>query len=1066
MEDKSKLITDYESVRLDTWTDQDILNIAHGRFVTKPTDFNLRKGKRSSDGYLKPFPGGLYDGLIFGSIYENKCNCGSITEPGTPCPECGTMPLNNIERFTRYGLIDLGVYYTSSIKVKPLLGLITKNFRIRLDITDPLLSEKVDLSNEYRIITLLYFCQFNYDKDTNSLILTDSLDDISKVSLEGLIKVIKEYKPELESELMKYINRYIPVLPSILRKVKFCVINNKKSLKLPKSTAYYRSIIIAADICNSVAKESKDLYQIASHYANLRLYASKVLYRMSGFLKSSKESFIRSTLYKINSAHSGRAVIIEDPNLPIDTIKIPKVLAYEMYKKQFLRYMMDVEGVDKRDLSKLYNDPSDKTWEMFDRFIKNKAVIINRAPTLHAQNIQCYKLQVSNDYTIHFPLLTTAAQNADFDGDAVMFYAIPDELKDYMLERCSPANYTTYPNNDVPILKPRHEILYGLTIATKILPLSDPDPKYASIPEMIDAFKDDKIWVYDRVQLGDTITSYGRVKIANILGIDDLDDIIGSDPINAKNIVEIFKIINNKSPEERVKILDKLQEFALSVVTLEGATSIELKDIYYDIPEEYRNKITEILESDLDEKDKIREAEEVHAKMVSDILNSDNKNGLSKKTISRINEGNRGKISAIVDMLVPSFNIDAKGKLSFSEHALIEGLTEAEYLAHSAANRELLITKANMVPFSGYLNRQLKEAGQKIILIKGESDPTNKGILIPRKYAEGRTTTDGEVLGKSTSDEMVRVRSIITTELPYVTEDMFSKNRKFTYDKDGKCYIGMDWMTSYTTDITQSGLSLKHGGTLRYVREEDQLIAPYDTEVEFTEDLIILKATGDTYIKPTRWSTKGDGFYKKGSIIGEVPNYRTISYVVESLVKIFKAQGNLNYKDMMNNIKFSDCFNHSTAHTLRYSNNKVHLGKRSWKRDSRLIKVPIGSVINPYQRICSGTQSMESMNKSSLDTRFNIFFNQISELHSATEEILEMVFCLLTNHGKDWTGVMKLNTSENNSAFSALGYGYAKKAASRIVTKDLKINAADILSQLVMGNMFYRINASINKELQ
>lgn len=276
----------------------------------------------------------------------------------------------------------------------------------------------------------------------------------------------------------------------------------------------------------------------------------------------------------------------------------------------------------------------------------------------------------------------------------------------------------------------------------------------------------------------------------------------------------------------------------------------------------------------------------------------------------------------------------------------------------------------------------------------------------------------------------------------------------------------MDWMTAYTADITQSGLSLKHGGTSRFVRDIDCLKAPCDTEVVYTEDTITLKATGEVYIKPTRWTTKGDGFYKKGSIIGEVPNYSTISYIVESLVKIFKAQGNLNYSEMMNNIKFTDCFNHSTEHTIQYSKGKVRVGNRSWKRDSRLIKIPIGGKVAPYERICSGTQSMDTLNKSSLDTRFNIFRNQITELRGATEEILEMVFCILTNGGKEWIGVMKLNTKENQSAFSAMGYGYAKKALSRVVTHDLKINAAEILSQLVMGNMFYRINASINKELQ
>lgn len=645
-----------------------------------------------------------------------------------------------------------------------------------------------------------------------------------------------------------------------------------------------------------------------------------------------------------------------------------------------------------------------------------------------------------------------------FDGDAVMFFEVPDEFKDYMMERSSPANYTTYPSDGQPILKARHEILYGLTIASKMID-SGEVKSYISEDDMNAAFDDDEIWVYDVINLGDKTTSYGRVKIASILGINDLAEVdgIGMNPINAKNIVEIYKIINARKPEDRVRILKELQDFSLEVVTLEGATSISVKELYYDVPEEYRVKINAILDSDMPEKDKIREAEILHGQMVDDMM----VNGISDATATRIQEGNRGKMSAITSMLVPAFSINPQGKLTFAEHSLVEGLTEMEYLDHSAANRESLITKANMVPFGGFLNRQLKEAGSKVIMLHGEIDPDNRGLMIPASAAEGRTSITGVILPKSTSNEMVTVRSIVTTDLRYATEDMFSNLRQFTYDLDGRCFIGIDWMTSFASDLTQSGLSLKHGGVNRFVQECDKFYAPYDTEVEFTEDKIILKSSGEEYIKPTRWSTRGNGFYKKGELIGEVPNYVTLTINLESIVKLLKAQGSLNYSDMSNDIQFSDCFNRSSEVTLNYSNGKVIAGNLKWKRDSRFIPYPIGTKIKPYQRLCSGLQSMSSLNKSSVSTKYNIFRNQILELRNISEEIIEMLFRIVTIGG-EFGGIMRANVGSNKSALSAIGFGYSKRALTRVVEGDLKVNSKDPMSEMIITPMLYKLIEAIN----
>lgn len=1037
-------------------TDSDILKITKGRKVTNPEDFNLREGSKSaSTSWLHPVMGGLYDSRLFGSIYDDKCNCGHTRVANIPCPICNSMLLNKVDRETRYAYIDLRYYYTNSVKLPALIKFI-KSFSVKLMISDKILH--AESLNDQVWMEYIYLCQFN--AVNGKLVITDTLDDASKISIEGLIKAVTEIHPERVPELMTLVNRYYLVYPSILRKVKYFIVDGKKKLKLPKSTAYYRSIIIAVDIVAHLVAESSDLYKNTAYIANLRNYISRVVDQMSGILKSSKSTYIRSN-YKINSRKSGRAVISGDPTLPIDTIKIPRVLAYEMYKRQFILHLIDSQGYLESDAVKAYNNPTPELNKIFDEFCSHQVVLINRPPTLHAENIQAYKLALSEDYGIHFPLLTTAAQNADFDGDAVTFYAVPEDKKEYVYDHCSPSRYTGYVNNDEPILKVRHEILYGLTLATKCIE-GEVVREFNGVADLVKAYQDDEIWVNDMVRIGEYPTSFGRERVAGALKIDSLNDLIGEEPINASNVVKIYEVINAMSPEDKVKCLKTLQDFALEVVTLEGATSLDLKELYFEIPSKYKKQIAEVLDSDAPQSEKILEAETIHTEMINEMLTSDQ--GLTPETVTRIKEGNRGKMSAIIDMLVPSFIIDRKGELQYPEHSLVEGLTEEEYRLHSSMNRESLMTKANMVPFSGYFNRQLKEPGMKIILMKDEEDTDDPGLEIPMNMAEGRTTIDGKIVPKSSSNEMVRVRSILTTNLPYATKDMFSTKYHFTYEKDGRCHVGAKFMLAYGADLTQKGLSLKHGAMNRYVGEEFKLRASVDTYVEIGETTIKFEATGEEFIKPTKFVTRGSGFYKKDQVVGEVPYLQTISYNIEAIVSLISAVGHLGNTDMTNKLRFSRCFNgpQEGVLTLDPNGTTIRIGKLIMTRDDRLYCHPLGTKIKPYSRFCSGLQSLKSLDKEDLTTRFLIFVNQMNELHSANLEVFEMIFRIITNGGDKFKGLLRSNTSGNDNALSAAGYGYASKAASRMLKGDLKIDQNDGgISEILLQPFLYELIDSL-----
>lgn len=91
--------------------------------------------------------------------------------------------------------------------------------------------------------------------------------------------------------------------------------------------------------------------------------------------------------------------------------------------------------------------------------------------------------------------------------------------------------------------------------------------------------------------------------------------------------------------------------------------------------------------------------------------------------------------------------------------------------------------------------------GQGIEYKKGDKDPKNTGILLPKNRCEGRTMLDGTIVKKSVSDELVRVRSFAVSEKKHVCEDHLSLVH-FPPDITNEAF-GLRTMTSLTEQFTK-----------------------------------------------------------------------------------------------------------------------------------------------------------------------------------------------------------------------------------------------------------------------
>jgi len=85
------------------------------------------------DKVYEPFPGGLYDSNYFGSVLLDACNCRTVKKINTYCHNCGSTPLDEATRNSRFARIDLPWLYVPYFKLKGLEDFLKGNFKLKYE---------------------------------------------------------------------------------------------------------------------------------------------------------------------------------------------------------------------------------------------------------------------------------------------------------------------------------------------------------------------------------------------------------------------------------------------------------------------------------------------------------------------------------------------------------------------------------------------------------------------------------------------------------------------------------------------------------------------------------------------------------------------------------------------------------------------------------------------------------------------------------------------------------------------------------------------------------------------
>ena len=188
---------------------------------------------------------------------------------------------------------------------------------------------------------------------------------------------------------------------------------------------------------------------------------------LSDMLKGKKGRFRRNLLGK-RVDYSGRSVIVIGPHLKLFQCGLPKTMALELYRPFVIsklvayNYAANVKGA-----KRIIERERPEVWEVLEEVIRDRPVLLNRAPTLHRLGIQAFEPVLVEGKAIQLHPLVCAAFNADFDGDQMSVHVpLSDKAVVEARELMLSSRNLLKPADGEPIVGPSKDMVLGVYYLT------------------------------------------------------------------------------------------------------------------------------------------------------------------------------------------------------------------------------------------------------------------------------------------------------------------------------------------------------------------------------------------------------------------------------------------------------------------------------------------------------------------------------------------------------------------------------------------------------------------------
>lgn len=530
-----------------------------------------------------------------------------------------------------------------------------------------------------------------------------------------------------------------------------------------------------------------------------------------------KQGRFRQNLLGKRVDYSGRSVIVVDPTLQLHQCGLPKMMALELFRPFVMRRMVELGTADNIKAAKHLIDAQDPlVWDALDEVIKDRLVLLNRAPTLHRLSIQAFEPVLVEGKAIHLHPLVCKPFNADFDGDQMSVHLplsaqAQTEARVLMLS----SNNIASPASGNVLTVPSQDMVFGVYYLTSEKEgVKGEGHVYADFDDVLHAYDahadlDLQAKLVVRVSAKDAQieTEDGRKFFRVQTSADTFEDIdvtehsarlettAGRIVFNRQCLPQDYPFINYKMVSSDMSklinaiaeryplsdvepILDSIKYAGFHYATRAGLTvSVwdavipEQKEQLLDETQKAVDEINENYEMGLlSEEERHQEVvdawtsctDELGALMLKGFSEDNpiymmaNSGARGSKTQLRQLAGMRGLMA---DMSGETIDLPIKANFR-------EGLRPLEYFISTYGARKGLVDTSSHTSVSGYLTRRLVDVSQDVI-VREEDCGTTEGVTYQVKLPEGDLNLD--LIGRAFLHDIKKGSKVLFKKNSYIS---------------------------------------------------------------------------------------------------------------------------------------------------------------------------------------------------------------------------------------------------------------------------------------------------------
>lgn len=489
-----------------------------------------------------------------------------------------------------------------------------------------------------------------------------------------------------------------------------------------------------------------------------------------------KQGRFRQNLLGKRVDYSGRSVITVGPELKLYQCGLPKRMAAELFKPFIIAHLVR-QGLaaNIKSARRMVERARPEIWDILDEVVKDRLVMLNRAPTLHRLSVQAFEPVLIEGSAIQLHPLVCTAFNADFDGDQMAVH-VPlsrDAVREARETLLSIHNMLS-PSNGEPIVAPTLDMVLGCYY------LTIPKPRSKGEGMMFNSFEEAEL-AYDlgiidlgaeiEVKGGDSIgrtkTTVGRIIFNSVLPkeIGFINETV--DKTNLKRLIaQCIKLLGDETAS---RVVDRIKEIGFRYATKSGTTISasdikvpqakagalqEAEEIVSQIEDQYyRGLITD------DERyNSVVEVWTETTDKITDIVaqSLDHYGGVYMMATS----GAKGNISQIRQMAgMRGLMTDPSGRIiEFPiKSSFQEGLSVMEYFISTHGGRKGLADTALRTSDAGYLTRRLIDVVQGVITFEKDCGTTS-GIWFSEPKDRFLPSLSERIIGRLAATKIIDPR--------------------------------------------------------------------------------------------------------------------------------------------------------------------------------------------------------------------------------------------------------------------------------------------------------------------